>query len=119
MGGRFVEHVSGAMLIALVPLVVVGGLIAGWRGAAGGLAGGLISLASFRWIARGVSGLIGGSGGRFGSALGVGMRHLVLFGALAAVLGSGAAHPGTLLAGLSVLPPVLIAVGLFESRLAR
>jgi hypothetical protein len=119
MGGRFVGRVSGAMLIALGPLAVAGGLLAGWRGAVGGLAGGLISLGSFRWIARGVSALIGGSGGLFGSALGVGVRHLVLFGAVGAALGSGAAHPGTLLAGLSVLPPVLIAVGLFESRLAR
>jgi hypothetical protein len=121
MSGDLVKRVSVAMLIALTPVTVCGGLLAGWPGALGGLAGALISLGSFRWIASGVARLVapGGRGGLFVSALGVGARHLALFGALALVLVSGAAHPVALLAGLSVLPPVLIALALRETRVAR
>ncbi len=89
MGAEFVGRVSRAMLIALAPVATGGGLLAGWRGALGGLAGGLISLGSFRWIASGV------------------------------VLWSGAAHPVTLLAGLSLLPPIVIALGLSATRPER
>src|SRR5881628_2610566 len=112
MGAEFVGRVSRAMLIALAPVATGGGLLGGWRGALGGLAGGLISLGSFRWIARGVArGSAFPAGG--GLALSaVGVRHLALFGALVIVLWSGAAHPVALLAGLSLLPPIVIALGL-------
>ena len=65
MGAEFVGRVSRAMLIALALVATCGGLLAGWPGAVGGLAGGLISLGSFRWIASGVarpSALQAGSG---------------------------------------------------------
>ena len=48
MGAEFVGQVSRTMLIALTPLAVGCGFFAGWPGAVGGLAGALISLASFR-----------------------------------------------------------------------
>jgi hypothetical protein len=120
MSSEFVGRVSQAMLMALAPVAACGGLLAGWRGAVGSLAGGLISLGSFRWIATGVTRASAFPGGGLAlSALAVGLRHLALFSALALVLWSGAAHPVALLAGLSLLPPIIIALGLYASRLAR
>ena len=118
MSGEFVGRVSRVLLGALGPVAVGGGLAAGWPGAVGSLAGGLISLGSFLWVASGVArgSAPEGGGGLAVSVLGVGVRHLALFGALAAVLGTGLAHPLALVAGLSVLPPVLIALGLVETR---
>ena len=119
MSADFVGRVSRAMLIALLPVAVCGGQFGGWPGAVGSLAGGLISLGSFRWLASGVAraGAPAARAGMAVSVLGVGLRHLALFGALALVLMSGAAHPVALLAGLSVLPPILIALGLRAARL--
>jgi hypothetical protein len=105
------------MLVTLGPLAACAALLAGWPGAVGIVAGGLVSLGSFRWIASGVARAAtpGVRGGLGLSALAVSVRHLALFGALAAVLGSGAAHPLALFAGLSVLPPLLIAFGLVDA----
>jgi ATP synthase I chain len=121
MSAEFVGRVSRILLVALAPVAACGGLLAGWRGVVGSLVGGLISLGSFRWVA---SGLVRAPAriarrGLVLSALGAGARHLALFGALAVVLWSGAAHPLTLLAGLSVLPPILIGLGLSQTRLVR
>jgi hypothetical protein len=117
MSGEFVRRVSRATLVALGPLAACAALLAGWPGAVGILAGGFLSLGSFRWIASGVARAPapGASGGLGVSALAVSARHLALFGALAAVLGSGSAHPLALFAGLSVLPPLLIAFGLVDA----
>ena len=49
-------------------------------------------------------------------ALGLALRHVLLFGAVALLLGYSLVHPLTLVAGLSVLPPVLIAFGLRAAR---
>lgn len=121
MSGEFVGRVSRAMLLALLAVAACAGLMAGWAAAVGGLAGGLISLGSFRWIARGVTRASTSPAGRglALSALAVGGRHIVLFGALAIVLWSGAANPVALLAGMSLLPPIVIAFGLSETKLAR
>ena len=117
MSGEFVGRVSRVLLVALGPVAVGGGLAAGWPGAVGSLAGGLISLGSFRWVASGVARVFTpGGGGLAASVLGVGARHLALFAALAAMLGTGVAHPLALVAGLSVLPSVLIALGFAEAR---
>jgi hypothetical protein len=118
MSGEFVGRVSRVLLVALGPVAVGGGLAAGWPGAVGSLVGGLISLGSFHWVASGVAraSAPAAGGGLTLSALAVGVRHLALFGALAIVLGTGVAHPLALLAGLSVLPPVLIALGLWQTR---
>jgi len=121
MGGEFVSRVTLVMLIGLAPFVACCGLLAGWPGAIGGLAGGLVSLGSFRWIARGVVSVSAArSPGLLPfSALAVGVRHLVLFGALALVLWSGAAHPVALIGGLSLLPPVIVALGLSATRFSE
>jgi len=121
MSGEFVGRVSRAMLWALAAVAAGAGLMAGWPAAVGSLSGGLVSLGSFRWIARGVARASTFPAGRglVLSALAVGARHLVLFGALAVALWSGAAHPLALLAGLSLLPPIVIALGLSAARLSE
>ena len=72
-------------------------------------------------IARGVArvSMVPAGRGLALSALGVGGRHIILFGTLAVVLGSGAADPIALMAGVSVLPPIIIALGLSGTRLLR
>ena len=118
MGSEFAARVSVVMLIGLAPFTAFCAAVAGWPGAIGGLAGGLVSLGSFRWIASGVT-RASGTGGLWAfSALAVGVRHLMLFGALAFVLWSGAAHPVALIAGLSLLPPVILALGLSAARVS-
>jgi hypothetical protein len=114
MGGEFTTRVSRAMLIALAPLAAGGAVLAGWPGTVGTLAGALISLGSFRWIASGVSRTAtgGAHAGLALSALTVGVRHLAAFSALALLLWSGVAHPVALLVGLSVMPPVIVLLGL-------
>ena len=119
MGRDLVGRVSRTVLVLLMALTLVGALLAGRAGALGVLAGGLISLASFTWIARGVQ----SSGKLFAVgrahplwAMGLALRYVLLFGAVALLLGYGLVHPLALVAGLSVLPPVLIAVGLRAAR---
>ena len=121
MGLELVGRVSRAMLIALGPAAIFGGLLAGWPGAVGAAAGCLVSLASFRWLSSAVArASVPGAVGlwRSTSALAAGLRHLALFAALAVLLWGGA-HPVALLAGLSVLPPILIGLGLHAARFAR
>ena len=103
----------------VVPLTIAGGILGGRPGALGALAGGLISLTSFTWIARGVHSsakLFAGGRAHPLWALGLGLRYVLLFGAVALLLGYGIVHPLALVAGLSVLPPVLIALGLRAAR---
>ena len=119
MGLDLVGRVSRAVLALLAPLTLVGGLLAGRPGAFGVLAGGLISLASFTWIARGVRSsakLFAGGRAHPLWALGLALRYILLFGAVALLLAYGLVHPLALVAGLSLLPPLLIAFGLRAAR---
>ena len=119
MDRDLVERVTRGVLLALAPAALAGGLVAGWPGAAGAAAGALISLMSFRWIARAARGAAAlYLGGRPGTLwmLGLALRHLTLFGLIAVLLGSGFVHPLGFAVGLSVLPPILIAFGLHAVR---
>jgi hypothetical protein len=121
MGLELVGRVSKAVLVLLVPVSLSGGLLLGWPGVLGTLAGGLISLASLYWIARGVRSAAGFfAGGRAHPlwVLGLGLRYVLLFGAVGLLLVSGAVHPIALMGGLSILPPVLIVLGLRAARTA-
>jgi hypothetical protein len=121
MGLELVAGVSRVMLLTIGPAAAGGGLLAGWPGALGAAAGCLVSLGSFRWLAAAVTRAAVSRGARPGlplSGLAAGLRHLSLFAALAALLWAGA-HPVALLAGLSVLPPALIALALRQARVAR
>jgi len=119
MGLELVGRVSRAVLALLVPLTLVGGVLAGLPGALGVLAGGVISLTSFTWIARSVHSsakLFAGGRAHPLWALGLALRYVLLFGTVALLLGYGLVNPLALVAGLSVLPPVLIACGLRAAR---
>ncbi len=117
MGRDLVGRASATALTALVPVSLICGWLAGWPGALGALSGGLLSLGSLHWLSRGVrSTTVFLAGGRAHPLWGIalGLRYTVLFGAVVALLWSGIAHPVALLVGLSVLPPVLIVLGLRE-----
>ena len=119
MGLELVGRASKAVVVVLVPASVAAGVLAGWAGALGALAGGLISLASLYWIARGMRSAAGFfAGGRAHPLwlMSLGLRYTLLFGAVAFLLGSGAVHPLALMGGLSILPPVLIVLGLRAGR---
>ncbi len=114
-GLELVGRVSRGVLALMVPVSIATGLYFGWSGALGALAGGLISLVSLNWIARGVrTANLFFAGGRAHPMwiAALGLRYVLLFGAVGLLLGSGTVHPIALMAGLSILPPVLIVLGL-------
>jgi ATP synthase I chain len=114
-GIELVGRVSRGVLALLVPVSIATGLYFGWSGVLGALAGGLISLVSLNWIARGVrSADAFFAGGRTHPMwiAALGLRYVLLFGAVGLLLGSGTVHPMALMVGLSILPPVLIVFGL-------
>ncbi len=107
-----VSRVTLLTMGAILAVAMLAAWLAGPSGAVGTGAGGGIALLDFRWLARGVRGAALGQR-RGGAALaGVGLRHIASFAALALALSSGWAHPLAVIAGVSVLPPVLIAQGL-------
>ncbi len=119
MGLELVGRVSKVVLVLLVPVSLAAGALAGWPGVMGALAGGLVSLTSLHWIARGVKSAAGFFAGGRAHPLWVfalGLRYVLLFGAVGLLLGSGVVHPMALMGGLSILPPVLIVVGLRAAR---
>src|SRR5229473_2189703 len=103
-----VSRVTLHCLVAIAALAAGAGWLAGLPGAA---AGGAIALLHFRWLARGAVGALRGEGGFTLGLTGLGLRSAGAFGALALTLAGGWAHPLAVLAGLSVLPPVLIVEG--------
>lgn len=119
MALELVKQVSRTVLVVLVPTCLASGVLLGWPGVLGALAGGVISLASLHWIARGVrsaAGFFGGGRAHPLWVLGLGLRYVLLFGAVGLLLVSGAVHPVALMGGLSILPPVLIVLGLRAAR---
>lgn len=101
-------------------LGLAGALAAGgawWAGpaaAAGVLVGAALALADFLWLARGLA--APPTARRRAWALATGLRWLVLLAALAAALASRWIDPRALVAGLVVLPAVVVAAGLRAAR---
>jgi hypothetical protein len=121
MATELVACASRAVLLLLIPAAVAGWALGGWRGALGAASGALLSLTSLHWIARGLRGAAGFfAGGRAHPLwiIALGLRYVLLFGAVALLLGSGAVHPLALMGGLSILPPVLVVLGLRAGRAA-
>lgn len=111
MDRDLVGRVTGWGALALFPLAAAATHMAGLQGLLGVLAGGGLAMGNFRWLDAGSGRALAlFSGGRVHPLwlLGLGARHLSLFGALGVLLWSGHFHPLWLAAGLSVLPPVLI-----------
>jgi ATP synthase I chain len=124
------EAGAGVLLLAL---------IAGWLGGAPGFVGvaaaGAITVVNFWWLARGASATLGafspGSGASPACAarggakpsavsgawiVASGLRFLALLAAFAALCATGWAHPVAVVAGLTVLPCAVIALGLRAAR---
>lgn len=120
MAPDLVTRVSRTTLAVAVLAAAGGALLAGLPGALGVLAGALISIASFRWLARAAAqpaALFGGGHPRSIWVLGLGLRYLVLFGIIVVLLRTGL-HPVGVMAGLAVLPPTLLALGWHGARTA-
>ena len=97
MDRDLIDGVTRTTAVALIPVAAVAGALGGWPGAAGALAGELVSLASFRWIARG-SGRAAHlfAGGRPSALwlLGLGARHITLVGHIAYIAARMMAEDG-------------------------
>lgn len=115
MDRDLVGRVAMTGVLALVLLAAAALYVAALPGFLGVLSGGAVGLASLAWLSLGCRGALAlWSGGRAHPLwlVSLGLRHLFLFAALGILLWSGYVHPLGLVAGLSVIPPVLIAQAL-------
>ena len=93
--------------------------LAGAPAAAGVAGGGAIAFANFRWLARDVEravALMSAGGGGIFRAGRIGLRQLVMLGALGLLVAHGWAQPVAVAVGLAALPPVLLVQGLLQAR---
>lgn len=112
IAAELVNRVMLTGLASTVLLAVFATALAG-PGAALGVAGGaVITLLNFRWLARDAIRATTGSG----RLSGIGLRKLGALAALGGLIVSGWTHPVAVAAGLLVLPPVLVAQGLWAAR---
>lgn len=115
MDRDLVGRVAMTGALALVLLAAAALYVAALPGFLGVLSGGAVGLASLAWLSLGYRGALAlWSGGRAHPLwlVSLSLRHLFLFAALGILLWSGYVHPLGLVAGLSVIPPVLIAQAL-------
>jgi len=121
MDRDLVARVSRTALAIATLAAAGGGFLAGPSGALGVLAGALISVWSFRWLARGAqraTASFAGGHARPLWVLALALRYLVLFGLIVVLLRAGL-HPVAVMVGLALLPPILIAHGWQSARAAR
>lgn len=119
--GRSFDELSSRVTLecaaAVAVLAGISACLGGAAGAIGAAAGGGIGILSFRGVVRAGTTLCSGTGASAsGAAFLAGFRYLASFGALAAVLMSGWAHPLAVMAGLTVLPASVIVRGLAAAR---
>jgi hypothetical protein len=100
--------------VALLSLGAALGI--GGSAAAGVVAGGILAILNFRWLAGRVVCVLDGVPPPGGWVLGFGVRLVALAAATAALMGSGWAHPLGVVAGFTVLPCALIWHGLGQAR---
>lgn len=118
-GSELTARVTTRSGLALAGVALLAAWVGGAPALVGVLAGGAISFVNFRWLAwsaTSASAAVGGQRLRAGRMVAVGLRFLAAFGALAAVLVTGWAHPLALMGGLAVLPCILIAQGFRAAR---
>jgi len=118
MSRDLVNRVMISCAALLLPLSLAAALLAGLAAFLGVLIGGVVAFGNLLWISRASAQALGLLGSRPLWLLGLGLRHLALFAALAFPLWSGQTHPLALVVGLSVLPPVLLLQGLRSARRA-
>jgi len=116
MSRDLVNRVVISCAALLLPLCLAAALWAGLSAFLGVLVGGTVAFGNLLWLSRGSGQALGLLGNRPLWMLGLGLRHLVLFAALAIPLWSGQVHPVALAVGLSVLPPVLLLQGWRSAR---
>jgi hypothetical protein len=113
LAGGVIRLGLAALAVGAVAAVAVGGP----RLALGVVGGGLIALMDFRWLARDAARLTTPwPGERPPRLLPIGLRHLAALSGLTLLIAGGWTHPLAVIAGLGVLPPVLIAQGLRSAR---
>jgi hypothetical protein len=102
--------------LATGALALLAAWFAGAAAASGVIAGGLVAIANLWWLSRRTD----VHGGRRPALVWVAVSARLSAVALVvgALLVTGWAHPLGLVAGLSVLPPVLVVVGLRDARIA-
>jgi hypothetical protein len=107
-------RVTMGTAVVLTVLAAAAGWLAGAAASVGVLAAGALTIGNFLWLARSAS--VRGDGAaraRAGAwALMAGVRFTVLAGVLAGLLASGWAHPVAVVAGLAVLPSIVVVAGL-------
>lgn len=114
-GSELTGRVTTRGALAVAGATLFAAWIGGVPALVGVLAGGAIGLLHFRWLARSAASkgaALRAGRLRTGWMLAVGFRFLAAFGALATVLLTGWADPRALMAGLVVVPCVLVLVGL-------
>ena len=116
MGRDLVNRVVISCAALLLPLCLAAALWAGLSAFLGVLVGGMVASGNLLWLSRGSGQALRGFGNRPLWMLGLGLRHLVFFTALAIPLWSGQVQPLALAVGLSVLPPVLCLQGWRSAR---
>ena len=119
MSSDLIRSVLRGGVAGLGALAPIGALVGGTDAGLGVLAGGILALGNLWLLGRASERTLALFVGRRLHPLwmvSVGLRHLAIFGALALLLASGRAHPLALIAGLSVLPPVLVIAAFRAAR---
>lgn len=104
--------------VVLAVLAAGAAALGGRTAACGLLAGGALALGNFHWLAS-TALAVSAAGGPVRGARWLpwaGLRFAALLTGVAAVLLSGWAHPVAVVAGLTVVPGVLVAAGLRGGR---
>lgn len=113
-------RVTLATCAATTPLAAAAGWLAGAPAGWGVLAGGALAIVNFRWLAARASAAGGvADGARAAWVVSAMLRFAVVVAACGALLATGSAHPVALLAGLTVLPCAVVALGLRAAREER
>jgi hypothetical protein len=112
--GDLRARITRTGLAVVAGLAVAGGLVGGFDGAGGVLAGGAVGIFSFRRLAALVDrvGTAGPADGRLPTLGPDAFRYVATFALLSLVVGTGWAHPLGVAAGVAVLPPLLLVEGL-------
>jgi ATP synthase I chain len=110
-------RVTAETCALVAALAAPAGWLGGPTGALGVLAGGVLAVVNFRWLAARAVAVASGSGVAGGMWLvGAGLRLAAFAAVCAGLLALEWAHPVALLAGLSVLPCAVIVEGLRAGR---
>jgi hypothetical protein len=119
---EFTARVTFHGVLVTGGLALLAGWFAGAASSAGVVAGGGLALLDFRWLTRSAATAAAAvTGGRVRAAwmLAAAARLLVMFGVISLALVSGRVAPIALMAGLAVLPLVVVAQGFRAARAAE